>query len=162
MKKGTLFLAAVFLLFPAAVQAKTYESKGEVTSVDPLYHRLTIRHEAIAGFASEGETEFSFESKELVTLIHKNDLVSFSFRDDGGDAVVEKIIKTGTAPPKDERLPIGKAVQDVLVATGEVAKGVTTPIEPAHEIVSNTVGATTDATGSVLDNVTGPETKQKF
>ena len=57
---------------------------------------------------------------------------------------------------------MGKAIQGVLVATGEAAKTMTAPVPPAHGVVSGAVGATTGATGAVIEDATLPETKQKF
>jgi hypothetical protein len=130
--------------------------------VDPLYSRVTIAHKAIKGFSEKTQTEFVVASAGVLEGLSKRDLVEFTFVDRSGEALVGNIKKTGQAPPKDDKLKIGQAVQDVLEATGEVAKGVTTPIPPAHGVVSGAVGATTNVTGSVLENIEGPEVKQKF
>ncbi len=166
MKKNvliSLFSLLLFMLLPLAVQAKTntFDGKGEVVSADPLYGRITIKHDAIKGFAGDEETEFVVSSNDLLKGLGRRDLVDFTIEDKNGDVQIIKIMKTGQAPPVDDRLPVGKVVQDALVATGEAAKTVTTPIEPAHELVSGTMGATTDVTGSVLKDAK-PEIKQKF
>jgi Cu/Ag efflux protein CusF len=170
MKKIPALGLFLFLAFTAALtasvfadsgSAKSYEARGEVVSADPLYSRVTIRHEAIKGFASAGDTEFFVESADLLKNIGRGDLVRFSFQDKKGDVRIDQLTKTGVASPKDDRLKVGQAVQDVLVATGEVAKTVTAPIPPAHGLVSGTVDATTDTTDAVLKDAT-TEVKQKF
>lgn len=167
MKKAHvwLFLGMAFLWADlGAAEAKTnrYEASGELTSVDPLYQRITVKHGVIKGFSGAGETEFVLKSSDPFGGLKKRDLVEFTVVDESGDVRVEKIKVTGQAPPKDESLKLGPAVQEVVAATGEVAKGVTAPIAPAHEVVSGAVGVTTNATGAVLDNVEGPEMKKKF
>lgn len=152
---------ALYALPSSADASKRYETKGEVTSVDPLYSRVTLQHDAIKGFAGAGETEFTVESADLLKKIARGDLVNFTLVDKKGDVRVSQLTKTGVAPPKDDRLKVGQAVQDVLVATGEVAKTVTTPIPPAHGVVSGTVDAATDTTGAVLKDAT-TEVKKKF
>ena len=154
----SLFMAGVLC---AAPKPTHFESSGEVTSVDPLYGRITIKHPAIKGFSGDGEAEFLVSSPGLLKGISKGDLVTFSITDEKGDARIEKILKTGVAPMKDESTPLGRVVQEVLVTTGEVAKTVSSPIAPAHEVVSGTVGAATQATDSVLHDAT-PEIKKKF
>ncbi len=147
----------------AADKIKRYQGTGEVMSVDPLYGQITIKHREIKGFVAGGnETLFFVNSKDLLKNIHKKDLVDFSIVEVKGDAQIDRLMKTGVAPDKKEGTSIGDAVQGVLTATGEAAKAVTSPIQPAHDVVSGTVGATTDTTGSVLDNATLPETKKKF
>lgn len=164
MKKIFLFLV-LSLSFSSVLYAASkpshFESSGEVTSVDPLYSRITIKHPAIKGFSGDAETEFFVSSPDILKGISKDDLVNFSLVDEKGDTRIEKITKTGIAQPKEEGLPLGRAVQGVLVATGEAAKTVSSPIAPAHEVVSGTVGATTDTTESVLHDAT-PDVKKKF
>ena len=167
MKKTLLLLMVAFIGFAntvlfAAQNVKRFEGHGEVTSADPLYARVTIRHGLIKGFIGGEETEFFLASPDLLKGINKRDLVDFTIIEINGDARIEKIIKTGQAPPKEENKAVSKAVQDILVATGEAAKTVTSPITPAYEVVSGGVGATTDTTGAVLDNADLPETKKKF
>ena len=155
-----LSLSMVGVLY-AALKPTHFESSGEVTSVDPLYSRITIKHPAIKGYSGDGEAEFFVSSPDLLKGISKGDLVTFSIADEKGDTWIDKISKTGVAPVKDESTPLGRAVQEVLVTTGEVAKTVSSPIAPAHEVVSGAVGATTQATDSVLHDAT-PEVKKKF
>ena len=167
MKKIVLFLMIIFVGFAstalfAAEKVKRFEGRGEVTSADPLYGQVTIKHGLIKGFVGGDETEFFLASPGLLKGINKRDLVDFTIVEINGDARIEKITKTGEAPPKEENHELGKAVQGILVATGEAAKTVTSPIAPAHEVVSSSVGATTETTGAVLDNATLPETKKKF
>ncbi len=159
----SIFWLSLFLVFLASngyAEPKRFEGRGEVTSVDPAYSRVTIKHGAIKGFSGDAQTEFTVSSPELLKRIEKRDLVDFTVVDDKGDVKVEKIEKTGQAPPP-AKMKMGQVVQNVLIGTGEIAKGVTTPIEPAHEVMSGAVGATTSATGSVLDNV-DTEVKKEF
>ncbi len=164
MKK--VFVILSFLFFTPsillAVSKETfYEGTGEVTSVDPLYSRVTIKHGAIKNFEGDAETEFFVQSPDLLKGITKRDLVSFRLVNEKGDVRIEKITKTGEAPLKDDSVPLGRVVQGVLVSTGEAVKTVSTPLAPAHEAVSGAVDATTDATDSVLHDAS-PEVKQKF
>ena len=161
LKTALCFLATAGLLVTnVAAQDKRFEAQGEVTSVDPAVSRVTIQHKAIKGFSGDAETEFTVSDPALLAKIEKRDLVNFTVVDKRGDTRIEKIEKTGQAPPEEE-MTMGQVVQHVLVGTGEIAKGVTAPIPPAHEVMSGAVGATTDATGSVLDNV-DTKVKNKF
>ena len=165
--KKTFFLLTLFsfliapALFAAEPQVRQFSGSGEVTSVDPLYSRITIQHHAIKDFAGDTETEFVVASADLLKKISKGDLVDFEFTDSKGDVKIDKITRTGQAAPKQEGIPVGKAVQDVLVGTGDVVKGVTQPITPVHEAANSTMDATTNATGSVLNDA-NPDVKRKF
>ena len=156
----TLFAAVCFAQSISFAALKRTEAEGEVLSVDPVYSSVTIRHGAIKGFAGDGQTDFAVTSSELLKSINKGDLVSFTLLENKGDVRIEKITRTGQAVHEKET-GMGKVVQDVLVGTGEVAKGITSPIEPAHQVVSGAVGATTDATGSLLDDA-DTQVKKKF
>ena len=169
MKKSLallLFISALALQpspVSAANEIKRYQGTGEVLNVDPLYGQITIKHGEIKGFVAGGnETLFFVVSKELLKNIHTKDLVDFSIVEVKGDAQIDRLMKIGVAPDKKEGLQVGDAVQGVLAATGEAAKAVTSPIQPAHEVTSATTDATTNTTGAVLDNATFPETKKKF
>lgn len=156
MKKSGFAALLFSILFAfgasgASAKTMTYEAKGKVTSVDPVYSRITIEHGAIKGFAGDEATEFVADPASLLKGIHKNDLVDFEIVDTNGDVRIDKLTRTGVATP-EEGMKTGKFVQDVLVGTGEVAKGVTEPIAPAHDVVSGAVDTTTGATGQVLDN----------
>ena len=166
MKKTAGFFLFIFLLISLAVsaQAKTkdFDAKGEVVDVDPLYGRITVAHGVIPGFAGDGKTEFFVESADLLKGLGRFDLVEFSVRDDKDGIQITSLKKTGHKEPAKNNLQIGQAVQDVLVATGETAKFVTSPIPPAHEVVSGVVGVTTDATGSVVEKAEVPTAKKEF
>ena len=140
----------------------TYEADGEVLGVDALAGRVQIRHAIIKGFSEPSETEFFVRSGDLLKGISKRDLVHFVVEEKNANAEIVSIQVTGQAPIPSQGLEVGKAVQDVLVATGEAAKVVVSPIEPAHGAVSEVVGATTSATGAVLEDATVPDTKQNF
>ena len=165
MKRFFFFLVFIISLCNfvsnADAEPKSFSGKGEVVSADPLYGRVTIQHGAIKGLAGNEATEFVVKSKDLLNGLAKHDLVDFSLEENKGSIELIKITKTGVAPPVDDRLPVGKMAQDVLEATGEVAKTVTTPIEPAHEVVSGTMDATTHVTGSVLKDAKD-KVEQKF
>ena len=163
--KKLFFILALSVFFYSLVYADTkvlnFESSGEVTSVDPVYGRVTIKHPAIKGFSGDGETEFVVKTPELLKAISKSDLVNFSASDEKGDVRIDKITRTGVAQVKEESVSLGRMVQDAIVATGDAAKTVSSPIAPAHELVSGTVGATTEATNTVLHDA-DPEIKKKF
>ncbi|OIO36072.1 MAG: hypothetical protein AUJ72_06150 [Candidatus Omnitrophica bacterium CG1_02_46_14] len=164
MKKAFALLSSLVLISSlvfAAPKESVYQGSGEVTSVDPLYSRITIKHGAIKNFVGDSENEFFVQSSDLLKNIAKRDFINFTLEDQKGDVRITKIEKTGVAAVKDETLPIGRAVQDVLTMTGEAVKTISSPIAPAHEVVSETVGATTGATDSVLHDA-NPEVKKNF
>lgn len=155
----SLFATVCFVQSSSFAEVKRIEAKGEITSVDSVYRSVTIKHGAIKDFSGDGETAFTADAS-LLKNINKHDLVDFTIMDDKGDVRLSTITKTGVAEPEVDP-KMGKIVQDVLVGTGEVAKGITTPIEPAHQLVSGTVDATTGATGSLL-NEADNRVKTKF
>ncbi len=165
-KKLSFLLLALILLTPsvraAEEKSKRFEASGEVVEVEPLYGRITIKHGAIKGFSGGPETEFVAKSSELLKNLSKRDLVYFVITEEKGNAEITEIKKTGEAPPKEEGLELGRAVQGVLTATGEAARIITSPIPPAHDVVSAATSATTDTTETVLDSTDGPEVKHKF
>lgn len=156
----SIFVAVYFVQSLSFADVKRLEGKGEVTSVDPVYSSVTIKHGAIKGFAGDGRTEFAVVSADLLKSINKADLVDFTLVDEKGDVRIEKIVRTGQAVHEKEA-GMGKVVQDVLVGTGEVAKGITSPIEPVHQVVGAAVGATTDTTGALLNDA-DTQVKKKF
>ncbi len=155
MKRSlSFFLPALLVLLSASAleaRATRFEGSGEVVTVDPPYRRITIKHGVIKDFAGAEETEFAVASTDILKGLGRRDLVDFTVADEKGNVRIEKIAKTGVAP-EEEGSKVGQVVQDVLVGTGEAAKTVTTPIAPAHDIMSGAVDATTGATGSVLEN----------
>ena len=156
-----IILVSIFLLLPADAHAKMFQGKGEVVTVDPVYGRVTIQHGPIAGLAGDEETEFFVTSPDLLKNLGKRDLVDFEITEEKGETKINKITKTGIAPEEDDRLPLGNAVQGALETTGEVAKTVTEPIAPAHEVVKGATDTTTSATKSLLKDQSN-EVKQKF
>jgi Cu/Ag efflux protein CusF len=164
MKK---ILSAVLLVLATATTlhafgSKTYNGSGEVLNVDPATGRITIRHKAIKDFSADADTEFTLADKSVAEKIAGHDLVDFVITEDKGNAQITKLVKTGEAEIASNKLQVGQAVQSVLVATGEVAKGVTSPIAPIHEVVSGATDGTTNATGAVLENVESPDVKKSF
>ncbi len=129
-----------------------FHGEGTVTSVDPVYSRITIEHLPIKGFSSGNATSFVVSSPALLKKISTSDLVSFDIEDTNGDAQIVKIERTGQALPKENGLPLGRAAQDVLEGAGAVVKTVASPIAPVSEVANATTDATTNATGSVLSD----------
>ena len=164
MKKALIFsFILVFLVSVSSSYAETsksrdFQSHGEVVSVDPVYAQITIAHSAIKDFAGADETIFSVSDRELLKTVFKGDLVEFHIVDIKGDVHVDRLLKTGTASPKEGDFPLGRAVQGVLEGTGEVVKGVTTPIAPVHEVAAGALDTTTGATGAVLDDASTEKT----
>ena len=140
--------------------SRQFHGSGEVISVDAVYSQVTIHHKAIKDFSGDRDSEFYVSSPDILKNIQKGDLVVFDLTDKKGDVKIEKIEKTGVAPPKDEGTPLGQAVHDVLKGTGNVVKGVTEPIPPVHEVAKG-AASVTDATGDALKE-DGTEVKNKF
>ncbi len=129
-----------------------FHGEGTVTSVEPVYSRITIEHLPIKGFASANTTSFAVSSPTLLKKISTSDLVSFDIEDTNGDAQIVKIERTGQALPIEDGLPLGRAAQDLLEGAGAVVKTVASPIAPVSEVANATTDATTNATGSVLND----------
>ncbi|MCG3176078.1 MAG: hypothetical protein MOGMAGMI_01017 [Candidatus Omnitrophica bacterium] len=160
MKSFLLIVTLLVGSLSATAYAATYEGEGAVESADPLYARITIRHGNIKDFAGAGTTEFFVASPELLRNIARKDLIKFTVADDKGNVAVTAIEKTGVEPPA-EPAKLGQIIQETLQVTGDVAKGITEPLPPAHEVVSAAAGATTDATGAVLEGA-APDAKSEF
>lgn len=139
---------------------KTYEGKGEVVAVSPLFSRITIKHELIKNFSEATETEFPVTSKTLIEKVQKGDLVRFRISDNRGDVVIDQIVKIGIAPKIEEGSAVGHAVHNVLVGTSQVVNGVTQPVEPANRLANSVMGAATDSTEEPLKDA--PEAKRAF
>lgn len=167
MKKLSLALLSFIFLFSSSTlhaedsSIRKFHSTGQVITVDPVYSQITIEHGAIKDFAGPGQTEFYVASAELLNGLSRNDLVTFDLVDTKGDVKIEKISKTGVAPEKTEGMPLGQAVQETLEGAGELAKGLTEPIKPAHQVVEGAVDTTTGATDTVLKDAK-PEQKTTF
>lgn len=165
MKKIAYFVFSFLALstMPVFAASKEISASGEVISADPLYKRVTIKHEAIKDFSEAGENEYTVASASLLDGLSRYDLVDFKLKTEGmGDAEITSITKTGQAEHEEEGLPIGPAVQGALESTAGAAKSLTEPIAPAHEIVSAATDATTNTTGTVLDDSRNLESKKKF
>ena len=165
MKKALIFsFISLFLFcqpsFAADPKTQQFHGSGEVVTVDPVYSQITIEHAPIKGFSAGNDSEFFVQSPEMLKGIQKGDLVEFDITENKGDVKIEKITKTGVAPPKSEGTPLGEAVHDVLQGTGDMVKGVTSPIAPVHEVAKGATSVT-DATGDALKE-SGPENKAKF
>lgn len=156
MKKVLIFsFISLFLIsshvFAAPSAAREFTASGMIITVDPVYSQVTIRHSAIKDFSGPDDTVFSVADKALLKDLTRYDLVEFHITDNKGDVQIDRLAKTGVASPEDN-YPLGRAVQDVLEGTGEVVKGVTTPIAPVHEAASGVVDATTGTTGEALND----------
>ena len=165
MKKVLLFSFISFLsiVLPATAaesKARQFHGTGEVLTVDPVYSQVTLRHKAIKDFSGDRDSEFFVKSADLLKSIEKGNLVEFDLTDTKGDVKIDKIQKTGVAPPKSEGVPLGQAVHDVLEDTGNVVKSVTEPLPPVHEVAKGATSVT-DATGDALQEG-DPELKSKF
>lgn len=163
MKKGLLFSVISFLLFSGTAFAvdfkvREFEGSGEVVSVDSVYSQISIAHGSIKGFSGEDETIFSVSDKALLKGLSRRDLVEFHITDTRGNVHIDRLVKTGVAESEENGFPIGRAVQDVLEGTGEVVKGVTTPITPVHEVTTGVVDAATGTTGSALGDASTEQT----
>ncbi len=157
---GLISMFMTQILFAAGTTPKKFSASGQVITVDPVYSQVTIRHGAIKDFAGDADTEFYTASGDLLKNIQKDDLVDFEFTDTKGDVKIDKLTKTGVALPVAEKT-LGAGVQEVLEGAGDVVKGVTSPIAPAHEVAGGVMDATTGATSNVLTDAS-PEQKTKF
>ncbi len=157
---GLISILMTQILFAADASPKKYSASGQVITVDPVYSQVTIRHGAIKEFAHDADTEFYVASADLLKNIQKDDLVDFEFTDTKGDVKIDKITKTGVALPEVEK-SLGTGVQEVLEGAGDVVKGVTSPLPPAHDVAGGVMDATTGATSNVLTDAS-PEQKTKF
>ena len=149
-------------LHAADTKIKNYDGEGEIVNVDPALRQVTIKHGVIKGYSEEAESEFMANDGEMLRGLSRHDFVHFTLREDKGHTELDQIAKIGEVEPEKEGIQIGQAVQDVVVATGEVAKAVTSPIEPVHGAVSDAMSGTQEVTGAVLEDATFPESKKKF
>ncbi len=170
MKKILLLILSASLIYAPAAFAKdgNYKASGEVVSVDPVYSRITIAHDPIKGFSGDSQTEFTVKSNDLLKDISTLDTVDFEVEASNGEANITKLTKTGHAAPRPDGIPVGQAAQDVFEGAGNIVKTVASPIAPLSEVTNATADATTNTTGSVL-NETKPSagdggigSKQKF
>lgn len=158
MKKVSLFLALFLVFFmlhqTLAFSAGSKHSKasGEVTDVDSISGRVTLKDHG----------EYFVADAALLKNINRNDLVDVDIVEENGEARIHRIEKTGEAPHEEESLPVGKAVQGVLQATGQTAKFITSPIAPVHDTAGEAAGAVTESAGDMVKDAKGPEVKQKF
>ena len=156
------FLLLTTLYCHAANSSRQFSGKGEVITVDPVYSQITISHESIKGFAQEGETEFyvteagetEFYVTEAAILkgVTKGDLVDFELTDTKGDVKIDKIVKTGIAPPKDDGMPLGQALRDTLQGAGDVLGAVTAPIPPVSEAFHGAMASTADVADPKIED----------
>ena len=165
MKKVLLFFFISFLsivlpLSAAESKIRQFHGSGEVLTVDPVYSQVTLRHKAIKDFSGDRASEFFVESQDMLKGIEKGDLVEFDLTDTKGDVKIDKIEKTGVAQSKSEDVPLGRAAHDVLEGAGNIVKGVTEPLPPAHEVAKGATSVT-DATGDALQSG-DPELKSRF
>ena len=169
MKKSFAFFF-LFLLIQTPIiyadnaQVKTFHSEGEVTSVDPVYSRVTIQHAPIKGLTGDMETEFVVKSSDLLKKISRSDLVSFDIENNQGNYEIVKIEKTGVAPPKEEGVPLGQAAKDVFDGAGKVVQTVAAPIAPVSEAAGGAINSAGEAVSGTQPRVNdgNVESKAKF
>lgn len=146
------FLLLTTLYCHAANSSRQFSGKGEVITVDPVYSQITISHESIKGFAQEGETEFYVTEAAILKGVTKGDLVDFELTDTKGDVKIDKIVKTGIAPPKDDGMPLGQALRDTLQGAGDVLGAVTAPIPPVSEAFHGAMASTADVADPKIED----------
>lgn len=150
---AVLFFLSVATVALSADKSRRFDGSGEVITVDPLYSRITIEHGSIKDFSGDGKSEFFVTKPELLKGVATRDLVKFSLVDEKGDVRIDKIEKTGVAPEReDDTITINKAARAVIGATGEVARGVTQPIPPAHEAMKGATDATENVSDALLED----------
>ncbi len=127
MKKTAVFaFLAFFLTLPpshAFEAVRQFKASGEVRTVNPVSSQVTIEHGTIKGLAGEGVTEFYVSDVAILKDIAKSDLVDFEITDTKGDVRITHITKTGVAPPREEGIPVGEALQQTFQGVGQAAKG---------------------------------------
>jgi Cu/Ag efflux protein CusF len=162
---GLFLLVFLFSVSPASAadisRSKHFTSRGEVISVDPMYSRITLQHDPIKGFPGGFETEFEVSSQNLLKNISMSDEVTFEIEEAAGSAQIIKLERTGKKFEHNDRMPMGRAAQDLLEGASTVVKTVTSPIAPVNQLTSAATDATTSATGSVLADKDS-EVKAKF
>ncbi len=146
------FLLLTTLYCHAANSSRQFSGKGEVITVDPVYSQITISHESIKGFAQEGEAEFYVTEAAILKGVTKGDLVDFELTDTKGDVKIDKIVKTGIAPPKDDGMPLGQALRDTLQGAGDVLGAVTAPIPPVSEAFHGAMASTADVADPKIED----------
>ena len=153
MKKTAIFAFLLFFLTPTMLRAadanRSFKGSGEVRTVDPVYSQVTIEHHAIKGLAGDGVTEFYVSDPGLVKGVATSDLVEFDVSDTKGDIKITKITKTGVAPPREEGIPVGEALQ-----------AVTAPLAPVSEAIGG--AAESAATPGSDPRIKDGEVKQKL
>ena len=163
MKKTTIFAFLLFFLTPTTLRAaeavRHFNGSGEVRTVDPVYSQITIEHRAIKGLAGDGVTEFYVSNAGILKGIVTNDLVDFEVTDTKGDVRITKITKTGTAPPREEGVAVGEALQQTIQGVGGAAQAVTSPIAPVSEAIG---GASQTAAANTEPRIKDGEVKQKI
>ena len=71
----------------------SYDGRGSVISLDGKKERITLKHEEIKGLMSAMTMEFPVKSPALLDGVHPSDRVHFTLSPQGGDFIVEKIVK---------------------------------------------------------------------
>lgn len=150
----TIKLAFIFsfLIISTVIAAQSPSVKGEVIDVDPIAGRLELK----------GLGEYFVTDASLLKSISRHDLIEAELTADKGDPRIAKLVKTGTAAPEEQGLPVGQAVQGLLGATGDTVKAVTSPIAPVHDTAGEGVHAVTEGTGEFVKDATGPSVTQDF
>lgn len=71
----------------------TYDGRGSVASLDQKGKKVTLKHEEIKGLMPAMTMEFPVKSPDLLNGVRQGDRVRFTLNPQGGDFVVEKIVK---------------------------------------------------------------------
>lgn len=161
MRKTVVFAFLAFFITSSCLafeNSRQFKASGEVRTVDPVYSQVTIEHGVIKGLAHDGVTEFYVTDAALLKGIETRDQVDFEITDNKGDVRITKITKTGVAPPREEGLPVGEALQQTFEGVGQAAATLTSPIPPVSEAIG---GATESAVGSTDPKIQDGELKQK-
>ena len=95
----TTLLVILAILFPnirgitMAQSGASYDGRGSVVSVDEKGKKITLKHEEIIGLMPAMTMEFPVTSPELLNGVRQGDTVRFTLVPQGGDFVVERIVK---------------------------------------------------------------------
>ncbi len=95
----TTVLVVLAISFPyirgvtLAQSGASYDGRGSVVSLDEKRGKVTLKHEEIKGLMPAMTMEFPVKSPELLDGVRQGDRVRFTLNPQGGDFVVEKILK---------------------------------------------------------------------
>ena len=96
---ATAILVVLAILFPIlsgvtpGPARATYEAHGSILVTDLSGKKVTLNHEEIKGLMPAMTMEFPVKSIEVLSGLRAGDKVRFSLSSQGGNFVVEKIVK---------------------------------------------------------------------